>query len=463
MRPGTIPTLWLVLTLIFIKGILFVVLLPPWQGPDEPTRFEAVYLTAHGPWWPPAYTPEPTLQSRIVDSMRQFQSWKFYDRQEPPATIHTLTEANLPSGPSILYEPAATYFPFTWLIRLLPQKDILSCLYAGRFLSLVLHIACTLIVASMAHSLFISQTSDLPGLAVTLIYGLHPQLSFLAGSLHADNLGYLLSAAILYLVIAAAQKIPFTSMKSWGLLVLVLLPLTGLSAYLVRKMVILIPFTLISLPILFWPKLKQKGRLEAVSAIGLFFMGMAVFSSFFLYRHPELVGWRVLENPHLARVEDLTQISFGVWLRYLLVLFTTFWMALGSLVYKLSLGWMVFLALSFVAVLVGWVNQIRTGMVRMLRQTTCCSSPFWIHGLWTFLVFLSVFMAYGPHRPNPEGRYLLSAMPSLSLFWFFGLAGLAFLFPEGSSQFVLRLWGATTMLLSLAVLFSCLIPFFYLS
>ncbi len=459
-----ISTSWLILALIFVKGILFVLLLPPWQGPDEPTRFEAAALVSESPFWPPAYGQDPALQGRIVSSMRQFQAWKFYDRKEPPPSVSTLSEANLPSGASILYEPAAAYLPFSVLIRWIPSENLLGRLYAGRFLSLLMHMACVILLYQLAGAMLPSRSSEIPRHLLVLFYGLHPQLSFLAASLHADNLGFLLSLGVLLLVVRAALCFRDGSRTAAGwVFLLTLLALAGISLYLLRKMIVLLPFVSLSVPLIFWPRWKRQGTMEAVSGFLLLFLAVIVSAALLLYHYPELLGWRLLSNPHLAKVEEFAHLDWQVWARYGLILFTTFWMALGSLVYKLSPGWLSFLALSLGVVFLGCFGAVWNFLRRKTNGQAFAIPCLWLHGLWFFWIFLSVLIAYGPHRPNPEGRYLLSAMPSIAVLWLSGLSGWQWLERNSDGLFGVRFWAAVSLLLCWSVFFQYLIPIFYLS
>jgi len=44
---GKRKLIFLIFSLITLKGLLFIILVPPWQGPDEPFHFKMGYVLAH--------------------------------------------------------------------------------------------------------------------------------------------------------------------------------------------------------------------------------------------------------------------------------------------------------------------------------------------------------------------------------------------------------------------------------
>lgn len=459
-----LPTFWLIAALVLIKGILFIALLPPWQGPDEPVRFEAVHLTTLRAGFYPAWGKDATIQPRIIESMRFFHAWKFYDRQEPPATAITFAEANLPAGSSILYEAPAAYSFYGLFLRLFHSEDLLTRLYTARTVSLLLHFLCFLSMAWMSASIFPIRWNAPLCLMVLVTYGLHPQISFLASSVHADNLGFLFSLIVLGWILLAGKEVEIVN-RPWRFYFRLLLAglLTVLSAYAVRKTVVLLPFLGSVLPLLLWVRWKKSGPAKALLAIAFLFLALAATAFFGVHLYPQILDGHHFPISLLYEIGRLADIGWTGWIRYLLILFTTFWMALGSLVYKLSMGWLLFLIFLTVACLYGWCLRIRE-----LRNDGASIFPPFPPGvlailcLFLFWIFVSVCITYGPHRTNAEGRYLLAAMPALVLLACPGFLGLGWLRKQGSASLLLPLWGSLALLLHTVVLLRHIIPIFYL-
>ncbi len=459
-----LPTFWLIAALVLIKGILFIALLPPWQGPDEPVRFEAVHLTTLPAGFYPAWGEDATIQPRIIESMRFFRTWKFYDRQEPPATAVTFAAANLPAGSSILYEAPAAYSFYGLFLRAFPSGDLLTRLYTARAVSLFLHLLCFLSMAWMSASIFHIRWNAPLCLAVLLTYGLHPQLSFLASSVHADNLGFLFSLIVLGWILLAGQEAAILN-RPWhfyrwflpaGLLIVI-------SAYAVRKTIVLLPFLGSVLPLLLWIRWKKSGPRKALLAIVFLFLALAAIGFFGVRLYPQILEGHHFPIPLLHEIGRLADVGWTGWIRYLLVLFTTFWMALGSLVYKLSMGWLLCLMFLTIACLYGWYLRLRER-----RKDGASLSPSFPPGvlailcLFLFWIFVSVCITYGPHRTNAEGRYLLAATPALILLACTGFLGLGLFRKQWSASFLLPLWGSLALLLHTVVLLRHIIPIFYL-
>lgn len=458
--PTRVSTGSLVIALVMIKAALFLVLLPPWQGPDEPTRLEPAFIIARSDALLPALNPDLGYQSQTLASMRRFKSWGFYERRPPQPTVKTFSDANLPAGASILYEPALTYLPAGLAVRWWGGQSVESSLYAARFSSLIWHVLATALVALIANLVFKGPNSPLPCVAVVLMFGLHPQLSFLASSVHADSFGQVLSAVVLVLLILVTKRIRTPGFSiSWFIPFVAAIILVGFSGYVIRKMLILAPFLVSCAPLLFWPQLRRAGAVEALSRMILISLGVGFLFCAALYQRPELVGWRLLGFPQLGGLEELGRITLGDWVRYLGILYATFWLALGSLVNKLSLGWIGMLGLSMGAAVAFWFQFLGRCIAGRRRSENVDLRVLAMLGLWLAWVSLSIVVAYGPQMGNAEGRYLLSALPAIACLWVGGLM-------LGSSRSIglemVRLWAGLVLLLNAVALFKYLIPIYYL-
>lgn len=455
---------WLLVT----KAFLFLLLLPPWQGPDEPTRLEAAVIFSNSPQLPSALTADKERQTAVLQSMQTFEAWRFYERQPPPSDVSSFEHANLPGGNSVLYETNWAYLPFAGSIRALDGKSILGALYAGRVASLMLHLMTLPLVAWVLWQVFAGPAVHQLRWAALLMFGLHPQLSLLAGAVHPDNLGIFLSAALLAWVLLAmrshragrrlAAVSAFVAAVLWA----------GLSAYIMRKMLVMVPFVIFCVPLLFGSSVRKARILESISRILLICLAVGFVFSMATYERPDWVGWRLLGFPGLLSWRQLMATDLWGWLRFCGVLFSTFWMALGALVSKLALGWITVTLCFLLLAVYGWFRLAKSSLRLRDRVAGTDWPAMAILCLWFFWVGLSTIMAYGPHieklpdayRYNVEGRYLLTALISIVAIWTLGLGALS----SGRSRVeLLRCWTALLVLLNVVVVFNYVVPLYYLA
>lgn len=132
------PLRWL-LPLALLNGLLFLVLLPPWQHYDEPTHFEYAALIAYHGGVPTAQAVDPALRREIVASMDRHN---FY----PPGTVPDLFSA-IPARPGFdqSVHPPLYYALAAIPIRITQFLPIEWQLYSARLLSLGFYLLAVLI------------------------------------------------------------------------------------------------------------------------------------------------------------------------------------------------------------------------------------------------------------------------------------------------------------------------------
>src|SRR2546422_10000095 len=69
--------------LILVKGILLMLVIPPWLGPDEALRFEYARLFRVSGLTTLTPRSDEKGQAEVLRSMTLFGSWKFMDLPEP--------------------------------------------------------------------------------------------------------------------------------------------------------------------------------------------------------------------------------------------------------------------------------------------------------------------------------------------------------------------------------------------
>ncbi len=131
-----------------VQGLLYYVLVPPWQHYDEPTHFEYAALIAERLRLPAPGDVDFPLRREIAASMLQLG---FY-RNLPPPNLLT-DDAEIWIGISELGHPPLYYVLASVPVRLVRHLDITAQLYAARSVSLILFLLTTLAAAGFMREL----------------------------------------------------------------------------------------------------------------------------------------------------------------------------------------------------------------------------------------------------------------------------------------------------------------------
>lgn len=119
-----------------MHGLLYVFLIPPWQHHDEPGHFEYAWLIANRPGLPQQGDYDREMRQILALSLAEnnfFDKLDFqpdYGDAERPAWI----------GISQVGDPPLYYWLVSLPLRLLPETEFTTQLYAGRLVSLLLYL-----------------------------------------------------------------------------------------------------------------------------------------------------------------------------------------------------------------------------------------------------------------------------------------------------------------------------------
>ncbi|MDP8235278.1 MAG: hypothetical protein P9M08_02740 [Candidatus Erginobacter occultus] len=144
---GLRAALAILLIITIFRGVLYILFIPPWQSPDEPTHFEYVKILAEGgnPFCP---RPDLELQKRIILSMDRFRYWQLVDVDVPDPLPDNFRRtpflyraaSQLQKNPPFYYITAALF------LRLGSERSILSEMYRLRILSLMFTLLTVIVV-----------------------------------------------------------------------------------------------------------------------------------------------------------------------------------------------------------------------------------------------------------------------------------------------------------------------------
>ncbi len=134
--PSRRSALLLLLVLAFVRGLVYLVLMPPWQHYDEPTHFEYVRLLAQSRQLPKAGDYDVTMRQEIASSMQAAGFWK----GTAPLPISFWSDEPAWLGISELDHP-----PLYYLVVAIPQllagsQAVETQLYLARLVSIVLNL-----------------------------------------------------------------------------------------------------------------------------------------------------------------------------------------------------------------------------------------------------------------------------------------------------------------------------------
>ena len=137
-----------IIVLAFVHGLLYLLVVPPWQHPDEPKHFEYVWLAAHLPHWPHPSDQDQNLNRLVMKSM---VANHFYGNANTPVID---SAANIAiEGYSQLDEPPLYYFLASQSLKYIQFSPIETQLRVARLVSLCFFLLTVLSAWGIAREL----------------------------------------------------------------------------------------------------------------------------------------------------------------------------------------------------------------------------------------------------------------------------------------------------------------------
>jgi hypothetical protein len=474
-------SLYILLVLLFVtKALLFCLVLRPWLGPDEAIRFEYARLFASTGL--KTLTPETSEsnQQEILRSLSLFKAWDFMDLPQPSES----GQRSFLDSPFQKDSASTTYPPLYYLLlgnfwKALGIRDLLPQLYSGRLISLALSGLQLLLLASLARCAWPHADIEVKMAAALVFMAFLPQWGYLSSSIHSDNWSNLLAAVILLefaLMIngprnendgefASRRRIHFYALRA--AMIIALLVLMALST---RATTIVLVILLLGAAPLFVHRLRRsyQRHKKALLLAALVLVILAAFVWILIEKTThvpeelqEAVGRGLMQRGAAIPTQQLGtivtrigEVTPGNLIRSLVVVFTTFWLALGTLVYKLSAGWLFVLGLVTATCAYGWLR-------RFAVLTAIRNNPIWLL-FWVapITTLAAVLYLYGPHQSlAPEGRYLLLVLPTIAILF---TEGWLRSFKSETLRIAFPAWICGWIFLDGIVLFEYVIPLYYL-
>ncbi|MCB0208671.1 MAG: hypothetical protein KDJ52_05060 [Anaerolineae bacterium] len=203
MLPAHIKyTLFVILILALIRGVIYASIVPPWQAPDEPAQFERVKASLSTVEWNATLDNDPIWYDDLTRSLFDFDFWDFLDgpRQmynpDRPLGSYISLYQDVYQG---LYGSRGAYLAMGWPLWLASHQDIVLQLYLTRLLTVVMNVGVIYLAFLTVRTLFPNDTFLLLGVPILILF--NPQHTHLMATVNNGNLAELLSVAALYFII----------------------------------------------------------------------------------------------------------------------------------------------------------------------------------------------------------------------------------------------------------------------
>ena len=434
-------TLKLFLALVLVKSLIWMIITPIFQVPDEPSHFSIVQFISEKGRRP--HPRREQVTSKYVLKVAQITNftwkiqhpvWEGYSsnwRQQ----INLLDKNLLSSFETNRYQTSLKRHPFYYFLAslvYLPFKKLnfLLGFFALRFFSIIISLV------TIFFSYLISQTlykNKLFSIGLVSLVAFHPLFSFINIGIHYDPLAILISTIFIYLAISFIK----TKQKQYLSLSL----LTGIVGVLVKPDLIVLPLSTIFL--------LKKSKLKIIlPSIALFIIILSFSPPWisYLITHSNWLSDKLLysinlnEYAYAARffinklingqiftsiINYIKQTSAIHWSQ----VFPWYWGTFGWLEVSMPLFVYRLIKILILISLAGWVKLL------ISKKSTLKLSKTFKKGLG-FLFFFSLFQALivilndfkffttSNQIYGIQGRYLLPAITAHMLLLFFGLSQL---------------------------------------
>jgi hypothetical protein len=183
----------------FVHSLIYAILTPPWQAPDEIAHFEYAYLLAQRGRPLTFADASPDLEQQIIHSLYRYRAWDFIQRPAPTEAPERLAEAPFFGNSRTLERFSLAYVPYALAVWPFAAQSIAVQLHVMRLVS-------ALMGAAVVALAFVTARRVEPG-SPCLAYGAAlfvvflPQHAYISGTVNDGNLATLLASAALYLAV----------------------------------------------------------------------------------------------------------------------------------------------------------------------------------------------------------------------------------------------------------------------
>jgi 4-amino-4-deoxy-L-arabinose transferase-like glycosyltransferase len=387
-----------VIALLFACRLLTaIVIIPPWQNPDEPAHY--LVVAAARSELDDQYR-SPSI-SQISASLYAHDWWKYYGSRRPDTPPAVLPVGTGVDGPLLYYQMAAR------VVAAFGAESLVGQLYALRFLSAFW--ALISIVVTWSASRVVGGRPL--AVVVSAVVALHPQFVIAATTAGPD-------AAVNFLgtVVWWAAGIILVHRSSWAL---VLLWTAAVAAFMTKR----IGAPLVGLAALMsaWHLFAQTGRRGHKAAIVVLLVASMVATGWFAEAVVQRAWTAVMHDFRYWGPGDV-EPSVRFFSSFTWILFQSSWLVAGWMRHELNALWYWALAVVSVLSAVG----LGLSMARRRRQpssTLGVMRSVLVAGLvFTAAFVVAVYAVYFMLGEGGQGRYLFPVLvPGITL-WVVGVS-----------------------------------------
>ncbi len=409
---------WLI-CISFLRGVIYLLITPPWQAPDETTHFQFMELLTQRSLGEirkidlmilndQKYL---ELEGKILQSMKKHRAWEYVGMPVPDPFPSYFYQAPFFSGSAAkIFRPPLYYLLGAGILKLLNPQGLERRLYVARLYSLILSLG-TVVVSCLIG--FLVFKDEIYALMTGIFVSFLPQFMVIGSSVNSDNLVYLLSSTfLLYAVFILDNK-----KSGWYL---ILIPFFLLMLFLSGKTgLILVP---VGIFLFVFRILTQKSK-EPLYLLTLSLLGLILAFIFFA----DLLPGSVLETFFISKTEFITSgqklpVGLSFYQSFLTLLFKSFWFV-GGWMAILWNHW-VYAGLSVLTVLsICGLLLIVVKRLAKLEEDGLPSNPIlFIMTLSVLMSFLASLFFYGWVKEMlAQGRYLFPVLPAIGILFIIGL------------------------------------------
>lgn len=391
------PFAWLAVLLV-VQLACALLIIPPWQNPDEPRHFTTVrILMRHGAIRSAEMT-DPEIEREILASLRRHDWWRLYHRPDPDPPPRRFIEVQSIEAP-VVWGPSAYYHAARWLLRTLRTEDLLTQFYVLRFLSALLGVL-TVWCVFRATSLACGRPAPV---GVTALLALHPQFLIASTTVGPASLVNLCGALVWWqgtrLLVARPAVMPF----------LVMWAAVALAFFSLRLGLTLVGAATVLSVLSFWYWRRRDARLVVTLSWGAAVCAAAAIAVAYFARSSVAIIVDYALADFRAPGEPFDWAYFGRFTRFL---FDSSWLVAGWVQYPAPREILNGMLAVVVFAAIGLVPAVRrpdSGTTRVVLAAA---------GLLVLLQVAAVYLVYFRLHAGPHGRHLLPVIgPALLLLW----------------------------------------------
>ncbi|MDO8690485.1 MAG: hypothetical protein Q7R39_10840, partial [Dehalococcoidia bacterium] len=193
----------LLIALGLVKGILYSVVVPLWQAPDEPKYLEYVWLLQEKGRLVSPEDAIPSMQQAIIRSMAEDNYWSL-NRLPHPSPLPVSFQEVWGGANSVLGSPPLAFLFSLPAFALVSKADIAVQLYVLRLTSVLLGLAVIVMAYLIAREVFPGNNTVIWTVPSLLLF--MPMYSFIANSYTNEVMSDFSAALWLYAMVVILKR-----------------------------------------------------------------------------------------------------------------------------------------------------------------------------------------------------------------------------------------------------------------